>query len=178
MHWDKVSNGSRGMDWLEFIDAIRSIKRGQLWRHNQAGDLPGNGNRISSRMMMDLVEANKGKRGYTYTHKPLTDANIKLIEHANANGFTVNVSTNNINELDNARSKTKSSPLVTVLPLNSPKIQKTSQGMTVLKCPAQTTDISCFECGLCQNASRSFAIGFEVHGTGKNRISKELAQCK
>ena len=40
MHWNNVSNGKTGMDWDTFVDKIRRLPMGILWRHNQAGDLP------------------------------------------------------------------------------------------------------------------------------------------
>ena len=63
------------MDWQSFLSAIYSLPVGQLWRHNQAGDLPGIGNKIDVKQLGQLVKASEGKRGFTYTHKPLTKVN-------------------------------------------------------------------------------------------------------
>ena len=38
-HWKKVSNGLRGGSWSDLTDFVSKLERGQLWRHNQAGDL-------------------------------------------------------------------------------------------------------------------------------------------
>ena len=49
LHWMAVTRAKRGTNWGEFLDAVRGIAAGSLWRHNQAGDLPGMGNRIARR---------------------------------------------------------------------------------------------------------------------------------
>ena len=71
IHWKKVSSGERSLDWNLFLKQIKRFPKFQLWRHNQAGDLPGEDNVIDSQKMKQLVYANKGKRGFTYTHKPV-----------------------------------------------------------------------------------------------------------
>jgi len=71
-----------------------------LWRHNEAGDLPGEGDDIDVPKLRALVQANRGKRGFTYTHKPVLDnpQNAVAIKCANQNGFTVNLSADSIEE--------------------------------------------------------------------------------
>jgi hypothetical protein len=46
LHWAKVTAGDRGMQWSEFCDVIAALPAGQLWRMNQAGDLPGAGETV------------------------------------------------------------------------------------------------------------------------------------
>ena len=41
LHWLKVTEGKRGDDWPTFLGKIRDLPAGSKWRHNQAGDLPG-----------------------------------------------------------------------------------------------------------------------------------------
>lgn len=48
MHWNKVTSGERGTNWEEFCTSISKFKPDTLWRHNQAGDLPGSNNLIDS----------------------------------------------------------------------------------------------------------------------------------
>src|SRR5580765_150236 len=48
IHWRMVSNGTRGTDWNGFVSQIALLPPGQDWRHNQAGDLPGENNDIDS----------------------------------------------------------------------------------------------------------------------------------
>ena len=100
LHWSKVSAGLRGLQWTEFLDVVRSFAEGQLWRHNQAGDLPGDGDKIDGVALAQLVKASAGKRGFTYTHKPATSANLRAIRSANRDGFVVNLSANSVAHAD------------------------------------------------------------------------------
>jgi hypothetical protein len=80
LHWGAVTKGSRGSTWEPFLDdlerAVRKAPAGQVWRLNQAGDLPGSGNTIDGFRLLDLVSLNarSGGRGFTYTHKPILAA--------------------------------------------------------------------------------------------------------
>ena len=169
-HWAKVTSGERGTDWKGFLSKVREIPEGSLWRFNQAGDLVGKNDRINSVALRSLTLANKGKRGYSYTHYPLTSENVKSLRNANDNGFTVNVSTNRIQEVDKAMET--GLPVVTVLPVGTTgRVHTTEGGNKVLVCPATLgREITCRECGLCQKRDRSFAIGFIAHGIGKKTL--------
>jgi hypothetical protein len=172
LHWRAVTAGDRGLDWQSFCDAIAALPAGQLWRHNQAGDLPGLGDYINPLAMQLLVDANKGKRGFTYTHKPPTPENLEIIRAANAAGFTVNLSANNLTHAD-ALADTGAGPVATVLPANAPAKTKTPAGRPVITCPAQTRDdVSCADCQLCARADRPTIIGFLAHGTGAKKAEK------
>ena len=172
IHWRAVSDGSRGVEWEEFLSQIRKIPKGTLWRHNQSGDLVGKANRLNATALKQLAQANKGKRGYSYTHYPLTARNVKILQEANENGFTVNVSTNRIQEVDKAMGK--GLPVVTVLPVGTiGRTLQTAKGNTVLVCPASLgKEIHCNACGLCQNGKRSYAIGFIAHGIQKKNLGE------
>ena len=104
LHWAKVTSGERGTEMPAFLAQIRSLPSGQLWRHNQAGDLPGKGNRINRRQLDQLAKANQGRRGWTYTHKPVIAtrgvsqeviwANRAAVKSALRQGFAINLSGN------------------------------------------------------------------------------------
>ncbi len=170
LHWRKVTSGERGTDFANFLAAISALPGGQLWRHNQAGDLPGTGSAINATEMRALVAANKGRRGFTYTHKPLTAKNRALIRHANDNGFTVNLSGNNLAHADTL-ADANIGPVVSVVPEDTPEVTKTPAGRKVIICPAQTRDkVSCATCQLCARKDRrGIIIGFRAHGTGKRK---------
>src|SRR5690348_3747627 len=88
--WQRVNDGRYGTEWPEFVAKVAKLPRHQLWRHNQAGDLPGQGDAIDTEALAQLVSANRGRRGFTYTHKPMTDAaNRNAVQQANARGFTI-----------------------------------------------------------------------------------------
>lgn len=172
LHWRAVTTGDRGLTWPEFCNAIAQLPDGQLWRHNQAGDLPGLGDYINPAAMQLLIDANKGRRGFTYTHKPATPENLELIRAANAAGFTVNLSANNLAHADTL-AETGAGPVVTVLPADAPAKLRTPAGRPVITCPAQTRDdVSCADCQLCARADRPTIIGFLAHGTGAKKAEK------
>ena len=175
-HWDKVTRGVRGSAWDCFLDEVRSLPKGQLWRHNQAGDLPGEIEEILPQFLADLVNANQGRKGFTYTHKPVLDGqsgpieqNRKAIASANAQGFTINLSANGLNHADKLAGL-GIEPVCTILPDKEPKNRLTPQGRKVVICPAQTREgTTCASCGLCQRADRSVIIGFLPHGAQEKK---------
>jgi hypothetical protein len=166
LHWQKVSAGKAGTSLAAFRDMIAALPDGQLWRHNQAGDLPGEGDEIDATALAQLVEANAGKRGFTYTHKPMTPANQTEIRAANQAGFTVNLSANNLRHADEL-AELEIAPVVAVLPSSVQGNQKisTPAGRRVVVCPATyREDVTCASCGLCQRVRRKAIVGFPAHG--------------
>jgi len=147
-----------------FADSIRALKPDTIWRHNIAGDLQGADNVIDSPALWQIVSANTGRKGFTYTHYPVDNAdNVAAIEGANRAGFTVNVSCNSPQEAL-ALHGTISAPIVTIVPSDfwggSHKVGN------IVRCPAETSDtITCLSCQLCQHSERKVIIGFTVHGT-------------
>ena len=183
MNWQKVTAGERGDDWAGFLENVKSkiMKRG-LWRHNVAGDLISDGVTIDAKKLRQLAEANKGKRGFTYTHHDIVNnpVNKKAIRAANAAGFTVNLSGNNPSHADQLADE-NAGPVVTLLPVeygrakkeSLPKYKKrlsklskqTPAGRPITVCPATFLDeMDCAACGLCQNQNRAAIVGFPVHG--------------
>ena len=173
LHWAAVSAGSRGTDWATFTDAIAALPDGQLWRHNQAGDLPQRDGTIDAALLGDLVAANIGKRGFTYSHHR-DAASIQWIRHANAWGFTVNLSANDLADADTL-ADADAGPVVVVLPSTQTVNTTTPRGRQVVICPAtQREDVSCATCQLCQR-QRAAIVGFPAHGTRKRVIDIKLA---
>lgn len=174
IHWKAVSEGKRGVDWEQFLLQVRAIRKGSLWRHNQAGDLPGDGVEIDFDMMQGLIKANKGRRGFTYTHyDPTIDINGTVIEQANWEGFTINLSGNNMKHADELKAL-NIAPVVVIMPMaeDNPKVRYTPAGNKVVRCPAEYSDkVSCATCGLCQVADRNYIIGFTAHGVSKKHVS-------
>ena len=173
LHWAKVSDGSRGTDWAGFTTQISALPKGQFWRHNQAGDLPVAGGTVDPVALGELVAANIGKRGFTYSHHRDT-ASVNWIRHANAWGFTVNLSANDLVDADHLADY-NAGPVVVVLPSNQITNTKTPAGRTVVVCPATIRDdVSCHNCQLCQR-QRSAIVGFPAHGSRKRVINIRLA---
>jgi hypothetical protein len=173
LHWSAVSSGARGTDWSGFVGAISALPDGQLWRHNQAGDLPGNGHTVDPVALGQLVHANIGKRGFTYSHYQDADS-LQWIRHANAWGFTVNLSANDLQDADTL-ADTGAGPVVVVLSSTQSTNTVTPKGRRVVVCPAtQRDDVSCATCQLCQR-QREVIVGFPAHGTRKRVIDIKLA---
>lgn len=171
LHWQKITNEQRGFEWSEFTNAISRLPRNQIWRHNQAGDLPGVNETIDTVALIQLVKANRGRRGFTYTHKYATSANLQAIKIANEAGFAINLSANNLAQADVLAAQ-NCGPVVVVLPSETTKNIETPEGRRVVICPAtQREDVTCATCGLCQKINRSIIVGFPAHGTGKKTVS-------
>jgi hypothetical protein len=175
MHWNKVTSGERGTDWNGFIQSIKALPKRILWRHNVSGDLVGVNDTIDSQALKDLVKANGNKSGFTYTHYPmLSDNNIQAVKHANDNGFTVNLSANDLNQADSYKAL-NIGPVVVIVSEDTDKVSYTPKGNKVVVCPAQTNDkTTCSSCTLCQKVDRDYIIGFRVHGTYKKKAGIAL----
>lgn len=179
IHWRKITHGERGGNFEAFLTSVSRLPKGQLWRHNQAGDLAGLGDSLDVEALSLLVRANKGRKGFTYTHKPLTtQVERDAIKGANNNGFTVNLSANNLAHADTL-ADLGIAPVAVVLPSDATENTVTPSGRKVIVCPAtQRDDVSCMTCKLCAIAKRDAIIGFPAHGTSKRKadqISKETA---
>lgn len=176
LHWDKVTNGERGTNWNEFISTIKALPKKILWRHNVSGDLVGSNDVIDAPALAQLVQANKNKSGFTYTHYPMTNNNnIQAVKMANDGGFTVNLSANNIQQADQYKSL-NIAPVVVVVPEDCEKVTFTPNNNKIVVCPAQTSNkVTCSSCGLCQKKDRDYIIGFRVHGTYTKKAKLSLA---
>jgi hypothetical protein len=169
--WRKVTERKAGMAWDAAMSEIAKLPRGTLWRHNQAGDLPGIGDAIDADAMATLTRANRGKRGYTYTHKPMDADNAAAVSDAIAHGFAVNLSANDLAHADELASL-GIAPVVVVLPADATRATTTPQGRKVAICPATISDnVNCASCGLCAVTGRKAIIGFPAHGASKRKAS-------
>ena len=173
IHWKKVSNNERGVVWSEFITLIRKIQRGQLWRHNVSGDLPHNSGDIDYIKLRQLIDANRGRRGFTYTHHALSDHNRVCLENTNSMGFTVNVSTESVEYADKVMTEYKLPAVAVVNSDKTDRFYKTESGRKVITCPATIHEnVNCSTCGLCQIADRQFIIAFPAHGVAKKTVNQ------
>lgn len=161
--WNRVERD--GIVWSELCDKVAKLPAGTLWRHNVAGDLPGDGEKIDSKALAALVLANKGKRGFTYSHKKSPQA-IKAIKAANLAGFTVNLSADDAGEADQL-AELQAGPVVAIVPSNTPEKSFTPGGRPIVICPAQTRGLTCESCKLCSISDRRVIVGFRAHGFRK-----------
>ena len=160
LNWNKVPQ--RGQSLAEVCDQVSALPAGQLWRHNVAGDLAGIGETIDAAALGELVQANIGRRGFTYTHKKSADA-IKWARHATEWGFTVNLSADDAGEADTLA--VTGLPTVCIVPMDTPERSTTPAGRLIKICPNQINEyITCAVCELCQKADRKSIVGFRAHG--------------
>ena len=173
LHWLKVTEGERGDDWPTFISKIKDLPAGSKWRHNQAGDLPGDMEKLDDEKCIELAKANKGKRGVTYTHYDVLNnfQNAITVNIMNHLGFTVNVSANNLDHADKLCDM-DIAPVATVLPIEQTTNTVTPKGRKVVVCPATyKDDVSCASCMLCEKWDRNVVVGFPAHGTSKKKAA-------
>lgn len=171
MFWNKVSDGRAGGELETFTAAIAALPDGQLWRHNQAGDLPADADgNIDADAFAAIVAANAGRRGFTYTHHDMAvPANVAAVRCANALGFTVNLSANSLAQAD-ALAALDAGPVVAIVEPDGPQSGFTPAGRRYTVCPAQRRDnVSCATCQLCAR-QRDVIVAFEAHGASKRRV--------
>ena len=191
MHWAKVTDRQRGDTFQVFLGKVSALPKGQLWRHNQAGDLPGSNGKLDADACVDLCLANAGKRGWTYTHYNVLDSdyNANVVKHMVMNGFVVNLSGNSLDHADKL-ADLDIAPVTTVLPIEYERTSAkgewtetlaeykqridirnvtTPSGRKVTVCPATyMDDVSCETCQLCARL-RDAIVGFPAHGNGKKK---------
>lgn len=177
IHWNKITNGERGVNLADFCDIVSALPSDQMWRHNQAGDLAGDGDTIDREALLELARANAGRPVICYTHKPLNKPNIEAIREARELGFNIVISTQSPEQ-----AHYYGFPAATVLPSSMAKDENETEaayrarvGRETIVCPATyRDDVSCASCGLCARLHPGTTIGFPVHGAGKKKAEAEL----
>ena len=172
-HWQKVSNKERGTDWDGLTEFVKGLKPNQIWRHNRAGDMPHFEGHIRLDLLKDLVQANSGRRGYTYTHHKLITHNVEAMKYSNKQGFTINASCESLSQCDEAINK--GLPTVCVVDNSKEVPTETPEGNKVVVCPAQVRDVTCKDCGLCQQSKRTCVVAFLAHGNKAKEVNKTLS---
>ncbi len=180
------------MSFEDFVLAISALPKGQIWRYAQAGDLPGEGDSIDAVQLKTLAEANAGRPVIAYTHKPPVGSNLAAIREAEAMGFRINLSADDLDEVDEfcdlgqhvvvtlpedyAR-KSSSKEWTESLPEYRTRLgslrSTTKGGRTLTVCPATyLDDVNCANCRLCAVKPRKdMVIGFPAHGSRKGKIT-------
>lgn len=161
------------IDWRGLCANVAALAAGTVWRHNQAGDLPHKGGRIAAGQLRALVRANRGRRGFTYTHHNVLQSveNRALVAGAVAAGFVINLSGNNPAHADQL-AELGIAPVVVVLPEDAARVSATPKGRKVVVCPATyREDVSCITCQLCAR-EREVIVGFPAHGARRRRASE------
>lgn len=156
----------------QLCSAISELPADAIWRHNQAGDLPTKDNETIDAKELDvLVAANDNRRGFSYTHFDVlrNKVNRKIVRAANDNGFTINLSANNLDHADELF-EANCAPVTVVLPSDQMENTRTPDGRKVVVCPARVKEgVTCANCALCAR-KRDFIIGFPALGGQRHKI--------
>lgn len=190
--WRGLDSNNNAMSWEEYCSRVSKLPRGKMWRHAQAGDFPGEkvvrgdgtvSDRLDADACMKLAEANRGRRGFGYTHYPPTLWNLSVLMAMQKEGFVINLSADNLEEAD--KLSEHGFPVVTLLPRLDKGFRKLGQvteedkneiskfthaGRRVVVCPHYTHGVQCIDCGLCAR-SRKVIVGFPAHGVGLNKAT-------
>lgn len=167
------------ISWDEFCGKIHRLPKGQIWRHNSAGDLPGTGDTIDHSKLAMLVEANRGRQGFTYTHKPVglegqSLVNACAIRAANLSGLTISLSADNLEQAD-ALAALGIAPVVAVVPMDAPRHLQTPGGLRGIVCPHEMNkEVQCVRCKLCTRPFRKVIVCFRAHGSRKHKLTRHL----
>jgi hypothetical protein len=167
----KISGRIPVYSFDDLLTTVRNQPPATLWRHNQAGDLPSDDQvTISRGRLRRLTAANRGRRGFTYTHFDVmnNEENRIAIAEANRDGFTINLSADTLTEADQLAAL-NIAPVTVVVPAGTMENTATPDGRKVIICPARTQDnVTCATCGLCQRL-RSVIIAFPALGPARDR---------
>jgi len=175
-HWAHAKGND---SWDSMCRAVALLPKGQLWRHAIAGDLPGRGENLALARFSRLVKAASHTAGFTFTHKQFRRREeMAAVRNANRRaakariGLVINLSANGPAHADELAAR-RLGPVATVLPFmkEPPALLKTPKGRTIVVCPAQRSDITCAECGLCAKAWRKSIVGFVAHGQGRKLVT-------
>lgn len=163
--WSKLD--VTGVDIDALAKSIRKLPARQLWRYGVAGDLPGVDNDIDESELNKIISANRHKKGFSYTHKAQTEKNISIIRESNKKGFTINLSCDSIEQLD----ENLDIPKVIVIDHDFKEKSFDASGHKIVICPAVIHDeIDCSVCAICANSKRSFVVAFPAHGQRKKKV--------
>jgi hypothetical protein len=165
-----ISNRIPVYNFKQLRRFIQSLPPETLWRHNQAGDLPSDDKKtIAVNRLRALIEANAGRRGFTYTHFDVikNETNRAAVREANRNGFTINLSADTLEEAD-ALADANCGPVTVVVPFTQTENTMTPAGRKVVICPARVrSDMTCATCGICAT-QRKAIIAFPALGPNKS----------
>ena len=172
LHWAHVDSGSRGGNYRETLDKLRTVPRKRVIRHKVAGDDPHDNGEVIESDYLYKVECTGSNPHIDYTHHDITPHNLAVWAMGKARGYVQNLSADSLDDSDTKYDT--GFPVTVVLPTNAPKVSYTPRGRKIVACPAETANIQCIDCKLCAS-ERPYIIGFRAHGTMKKSLSQKLA---
>lgn len=191
IHWKKISNGERGFSSSkELFHKINGLSKNQVWRINQAGDLPSTKKgTIDRNFLNSLIKSSRHTKPICFTHHN----DFETIKLANKKGLNLIFSLNNLNELGNVPDDIPLS-----VPVNSSFCRNKKESLTSFKkrvkeplknlrnnyrnynkkmilCPATyMEDMTCEKCKICTKLKSDELVMFPSHGIRKNKLNETL----
>ena len=186
-YWAKLSRGEIGISWDQMLATIRTFAPDTLARFNVAGDLPGNNNDIDRTKLKQLVRASRGRRLFTYTHKPVIGGNyaenVQAIfeanmKHKKSGTMLINLSADSLDQGVDLHAL-DIGPVAVVVPSDTSDKSFKHRGVRVVVCPAQTkrgkeNKVTCASCNLCAR-DRKAMVAFKAHGNGRKKIDQLIS---
>jgi len=171
IHWNNLFKN--GLSYLKLIQKIRKLPKNQITRFWEAGDFPGKYNKINKLISLAIAKSCKHIQSFCFTHYHPTKHNLPILREIN-NYITINLSADTIKEADDYM--TLGLQVVTLVPLNYPKLSLSPKGNKIVVCPQQTGKTeNCHRCGnynpLCLRKDRNFIIGFYPHAHATKSIN-------
>jgi hypothetical protein len=155
------------------MSTLSKLPSGTVWRDAVAGDQPHFDGIINPMKLSSKLVANRGKRGFTYTHHKMGPFNQGLVGYANHGGFTINLSADSLEEADD-KADLDIGPVVVTVPRDfwTGEPNRTPKGRVIVRCPHETHGIQCVDCKLCAVSTRKSIVGFTAHGSGARKVEE------
>ncbi len=167
LHGDAITRHERGVPPDQFIKQVAALRPGTMFRHNVGGDLWHQRGRIDRTLLKLLTQAVQHlSHAWTYTHHRPDSWNQYAIRLANRTGFTVNVSTET---LDDAIKYYRRGYPVTCVIDGSDTATFRHKGVPFKVCENQATNktTQCCGCGngtpMCAIPDRDYIVAFIKH---------------
>lgn len=185
MHWDKLDKGLRGESFHRLVLRVRQLPEQTIVRYGDVGDLPGRGSHIDAAQLTKLSIALLWTTAWAYTHKPLLTSkrNVEILRSMRGGPLVINMSAEGWTRADKLLDL-DAGPVTTVLPKGVMpadwRKSQTRNGVQIVRCPAEYSDVQCKTCGggqpLCARWDREWIVGFTTHGCGWKRADQMIAE--
>lgn len=176
IHWRALDKS--GLNYNQVLDYVNAMKKRAKLRWGVYGDLAHNDGIIDAVKLLKLANIIKNRMIETilYTHHSIDNfINVEALKLAFSKGLHVNISCEDTTKANQALNYGLNA--VIVLPTGSiHKVIKTD-GLTIVRCPAEYKDtIQCSNCMLCakDRVEKRVIVAFTAHGTGKKKLSSKL----
>ncbi len=195
VHWDKVTNKTRGVKFKEFLKQLKKLSKYKNLRLSQAGDLVlDDESNISEKYLNEIIKNTKHlKSVWTYTHHNLENSviNQNRVIKATNQGLVINYSTESLLKADKAFNSgllpvsiiRSDNEKIEVFKKNKKTYYKltkkitTPEGRKCILCPSQQFEhVNCSNCKLCNSKDRDYVILFAVHGNKSKKANQTLKE--